>query len=235
MILYVNGDSHSAGAEALNSYAFANDDPLYYGLGRIPHPDNERVSYGCELANMLYAVLHCDAESASSNDRIIRTTYQYLDEEEKPDLLVIGWSTWEREEWWHDSTQRHWQVNTGGISDDWPTEIKEKYKPYIANLDWDHAMTVAHEKIYKLHNHLERLEINHLFFNTFEPFSNVSQVEWNNCYIEPYDTAYTYYNWLKEKGFATVNPTSHHYGPRAHTAWAEFLYQNYVQNLLTSK
>jgi hypothetical protein len=45
LILYVNGDSHSAGAEAVNDFCFANDDPLYYALGRIPHPDNERVSY----------------------------------------------------------------------------------------------------------------------------------------------------------------------------------------------
>ena len=74
MILYVNGDSHSAAAEAVNSYCFANDDPLYYALGRRPHPDNERVSYGCNIANELNAILHCDAESASSNTRIIRTT-----------------------------------------------------------------------------------------------------------------------------------------------------------------
>ena len=60
MILYVNGDSHSAGAEAVNPYCFAIDDPLYWGLGRRPHPDNERVSYGCQLANKLGAVLHCD-------------------------------------------------------------------------------------------------------------------------------------------------------------------------------
>ena len=72
MILYVNGDSHSAGAEAVNDYCFAEDDPFYYALGRIPHPDNERASYGCNIANELFAILHCDAESASSNSRIIR-------------------------------------------------------------------------------------------------------------------------------------------------------------------
>jgi len=40
MILYVNGDSHTAGAEAVNSHAFADDDPAYKHLGRLPHPDN---------------------------------------------------------------------------------------------------------------------------------------------------------------------------------------------------
>jgi hypothetical protein len=98
LILYVNGDSHSAGAEAINSFAFANDDPQYKYLGRVPHPDNLFVSYGNILAKNLSAELYCDAESDSSNDLIIRTTKHYL-KNNRPDLIVIGWSTWEREEW----------------------------------------------------------------------------------------------------------------------------------------
>ena len=233
-ILYVNGDSNSAGAEAVNSYCFAEDDPLYWALGRRPHPDNERVSYGCELANMLYAVLHCDAESASSNDRIIRTTYNYLENEDAPDLVVIGWSTWERQEWWHEPTQRYWQVNAGGVGADWPAEIKEMYKPYIANLDYDRAVKHAHDKIYLLHKELDKLEINHIFFNTFEPIRSSNYENWEGSYVEPYNPEYTYYNWLKARGFKTVRPDSYHFGPDAHHAWAEFLYQNYVQKVLTN-
>ena len=124
MILYVNGDSHSAGAEAVNTHAFAEDDRLYWGLGRQPHPDNLRASYGCHLANHLGAILECDAESASSNKRIIRTTEEYLETNPKPDLIVIGWSTWEREEWYDSETDRYWQVNAGGIGHDWPNSIK---------------------------------------------------------------------------------------------------------------
>jgi hypothetical protein len=38
MILYVNGDSHTAAAEAVNPHAFAEDDPiaLFY-MGRALH------------------------------------------------------------------------------------------------------------------------------------------------------------------------------------------------------
>ena len=115
MILYVNGDSHTAAAEAVNSYAFAEDDGLYYGLGRRPHPDNERVSWGCELANHLRAILHCDAESASSNARIMRTTRAWLQQQDSLEdaLVVIQWSTWERQEWLYDNTW--YQVNASGI------------------------------------------------------------------------------------------------------------------------
>lgn len=233
MILYVNGDSHSAGAEAVNTYSFARDDSLYWNMDREPHPDNLRVSYGCELANMLGAILQCDAESASSNDRIIRTTYDSL-EIVKPELVIIGWSTWEREEWWHETTQRYWQVNAGGIGHDWPAEIKDQYRGYIANLNYDHAVRNAHGKIHQLHRYLADKQIPHIFFNTFEPFTNLPKFDWGNSYIHPYDPEYTYYNWLKACGFKTVRPDSYHFGPDAHRSWAEFLYQNYVQTLLTT-
>ena len=238
-ILYVNGDSNSAGAEALNTYCFAEDDPLYYALGRRPHPDNLRVSYGCELANLLGSVLVCNAESASSNDRIVRTTYEHLVGVQgmfngnKPDLIVIGWTTWEREEWWHPETNRYWQVNAGGIGHDWPDAIKKRYKDYIVDMDVQSAMRHAHGKIWQLHRDLVSKNINHLFFNCFEPFSTFTKVEWDNCFIEPYNPDYTYYNWLIQKGFKTVRPDSYHFGPDAHAAWAEFLYQTLIHKNLT--
>jgi hypothetical protein len=240
LILYVNGDSNSAGAEAVNSYCFAEDDPLYYGLGRQPHPDNLRVSYGCELANLIGAILECDAESASSNDRIVRTTYEHLTGVQgmfngnKPDLVVIGWTTWEREEWWDPESNRYWQVNAGGIGNDWPDKIKARYKDYIANINMPSAMSIACNKIWALHNDLQKKNINHLFFNCFEPLSRMPEAEWEGCYIEPYNPDFTYYNWLTKKGFKPVKPDSYHFGPDAHYAWAEFLYQTIVTKNLTS-
>ena len=35
-MIYVNGDSHCAGAEIINDFAFAEDDPNYTALGRRP-------------------------------------------------------------------------------------------------------------------------------------------------------------------------------------------------------
>jgi hypothetical protein len=235
MILYVNGDSNSAGAEAVNSYAFAEDDPLYWGLGRKPHPDNERVSYGAELANLMGAIMDCDAESASSNDRIIRTTNDYLNQGGEPDLIVIGWSTWEREEWWDEETQRYWQINAGGIGEDWPTTIKDKYKKWAVSHNYQDALIEQHTKIWNFHIHLRNLKIKHLFFSCFQPLAmhNFRFSDWDQSYVEPYDPNCTYYNWLKSKGFNTVNPASYHFGPDAHAAWAEFLFQQLVQRNLT--
>ena len=218
MILYVNGDSHSAGAEAVNSFAFANDDPQYKYLGRSSHPDNLFVSYGNVLAKNLSAELYCDAESASSNDRIIRTTRHYL-KNNRPDLIVIGWSTWEREEWLYEG--QYWQINAGGVGDDWPAAIKQQYKHWVNNIDHKQKEQESHEKIWQFHNELS--DIPHLFFNSYSALDRTIQHDWGNNYLYPYDINMTYYNWLVKQGYQTVNPKSYHFGPNAHKVWATHL------------
>ena len=235
MILYVNGDSHSAAAEAVNPHCFADDDPLYYALGRIPHPDNERVSYGCNIANELYAVLHCDAESASSNSRIIRTTRNYLKNEGHPDLVIIGWATWEREEWLHNNV--YWQI-TGSGTDNVPRELQEKYKTWVIETANNYASNelAQHESIWNFHLELKQQNIPHLFFNTYSYFGHVvlndlPKYDWGQNYLEPYNENFTYYYWLKNQGIKTVNPESYHFGPDAHKKWAEFLLPRLTQLL----
>lgn len=247
MILYVNGDSHSAGAEAVNTYAFAEDDPLYWALGRQPHPDNLKVSYGCELANMMYAVLRCDAESAASNDRIFRTTWNHLQgvqglPVDRPDYIVIGWTTWEREEWLHNGI--YYQVTASGY-DTVPAELRTQYKKWVIEQSnhevINNKIARAHNRIWQLHKDLNSKNIPHLFFNTYSDFGHIKNLgylgteeqDWEGSYIDPYTRLGTYYEWCLANGFKTVNPTSYHFGADAHSAWATHLYQNFVQKALT--
>ena len=139
MILYVNGDSHTAAAEAVNTYSFANDDIQYVVQGRRPHPDNLAVSWGMRLSKNLGLGLKCDAQTSASNDRIIRTTNEFIDR--RGDLgypytvVVIGWSTWEREEWWDNEANEWVQVTAAGV-DSVPDKWRDRYRSYIANLDY---------------------------------------------------------------------------------------------------
>jgi hypothetical protein len=98
MILYVNGDSHTAAAEAVNPHAFAMDDRSLFYMGRAPHPDNIAVSWGKLLSQALRAGFHCGAESASSNTRILRTTREWLNTQtfNQDILIIVQWTTWER-------------------------------------------------------------------------------------------------------------------------------------------
>jgi hypothetical protein len=228
LILYVNGDSHSAGAEAVNSFAFANDDPQYKYLGRLPHPDNLFVSYGNVLAKNLSAELYCDAESASSNDRIIRTTKHYL-RTNRPDLIVIGWSTWEREEWLYEG--QYWQINAGGVGDDWPDAVKQQYKHWVNNIDHKKKQQEAEEKIWALHQELTNIP--HLFFNSYSALESAEHCEWGHNYLHPHNGNRTYYRWLLDQGFETVNPKSYHFGTDAHLSWANYLTNVINESIIT--
>jgi hypothetical protein len=229
MILYVNGDSHSAAAEAVNPHAFAADDSLYWGLGRQPHPDNLRVSYGCELANFLNAILVCDAESAASNVRIVRTTRNWL-KENTCDLLVIQWSTWEREEWLYEDI--YYQVNGSGI-DQVPQSLQEKYRHYITGINWKQKEQEAHDLIWQFHQELNDQNIKHVFFNGNNYFGSVpTRHKWGASYIDPYNSKMTYNQWLLDNGYKTVSRNSYHFGEDAHSAWASFMLQYITNNKL---
>lgn len=227
MILYVNGDSHAAAAECVNPHAWAEDDGLYWGLGRQPHPENLRASFGCELANSLNAILVCEAQAGGSNDRIIRTTRDWL-KNNSADLVIIQWSTWEREEWFHNDTW--WQVNASG-TDHVPQELQEKYRHYILGIDWQEKTQQAHQAIWQFHNELMDQNIKHVFFNGNNNFSTVKkQLEWGKHYLSPYNPSKTYDAILRHSGFSPVNSNSWHFGHDAHCFWAKLMLQYITDN-----
>lgn len=232
MILYVNGDSHSAGAEAINSYAFAEDDYSLQSHGRKPHPDNLAVSYGQQLADNLGYDLICEAESGSSNERIIRTTREYLSKDNIPELIVIGWSTWEREEFLIDGVYYQFSGGIRGIG--WSDTIKELYKNWVVDAQSYKRAGFWHDQIYKFHLELLDKNIKHLFFNTYTAFNHdfIKPNDWGDNYINPYQDDYTYSNWLKNQGCTTVNPNSYHFGTDAHQKWANYLTKNIKESIM---
>jgi hypothetical protein len=231
MILYVNGDSHTAAAEAMNSHAFAEDDPELYYLGRLPHPENLQVSWGKLLSLALNSGFHCDAESASSNSRILRTTRAWLAEREnslEDILIVIQWSTWEREEWLYDGV--YYQVNGSGI-DQVPAEAQERYRNYIIGLDWRQKTEQAHNDIWTFHQELMVQNIPHVFFNGNNDFGSIQdQKDWGLSYIAPYEPDGTYHSQLQSAGIETVMPDSYHYGRNGHAWWFKYLLNYLMSN-----
>ena len=232
MILYVNGDSHTAAAEAVNNHSFAEDDSKYWYLERRPHPDNLAVSWGKLLSERLKSSFICDAESASSNDRIIRTTKNWIQSNEKElyrTVMVIQWSTWEREEWQIDG--KYYQVNASGI-DIVPESHQQQYKEYVANIDWNKKTEQAHLTIWNFHLYLQTLGVKHVFFNGNNSFENITNPQdWGTGYIEPYDPNSTYDAVLKAK-HDTVSPASYHYGAQAHRQWANYILHYLLDNQL---
>ena len=229
-VLYVNGDSHTAAAEAMNNHAFAMDDGALFYLGRRPHPANLAVSWGQALSVALKTSFHCDAESASSNQRILRTTREWVKQPRNQDaLLIIQWSTWEREEW-QDEHGTYFQVNASGI-DDVPESMKLQYKQFVANVDWNACTQMWHDRIWKFHQELEEQEIPHIFFNGNNDFSTIAdQYDWGTSYINPYNSNSTFDAILKQNSYQTVAPDSWHFGQEAHSFWANYVLQYIVRN-----
>jgi len=233
MILYVNGCSHSAAAEAAVPHAWACDDGALWKSGTEPHPANLAVSYGQHIADAVGAELVCEASSGGSNDRIIRTTKQWI--ERNPDKLqhtfmVLQWTTWEREEWFYNNVW--WQVNASGI-DTVPPELEERYKKFIIDVDWSVKTPEAHDKIWAMHLYLKELGIRHLFFSGHSTFSDIQkQHDWGRSYMHPYSREDSYHNWLKNNGGTYANPQSYHFDAKSHCIWAEHVLQYIKDNNL---
>ena len=229
MILFVNGDSHAAAAEAVNPYAFAEDDADLAPLGRTPHPANLAVSWGRLLSLTLKSGFHCAAESASSNSRILRTTRDWLRQQVSYNdmLVIIQWSTWEREEWLHEGVC--YQVGASGI-DHVPQALQEKYRNFVIGTDWELKTQQAHSEIWQFHRELHLNHVRHVFFNGNSDFSGVAnRHDWGVNYMAPYDPDNTYDRVLRNGGFATVRPDSWHFGEAAHCFWAEHVL-NYIKH-----
>ena len=234
MILYVNGDSHTAAAEAVNQHAFAEDDPLLCYLGRVPHPANLVVSWGRQLADTIKATFKCEAESASSNLRIMRTArvWAQAHKHRRDHLMIIQWSTWERTEWIID--HQTYQINASGL-DHIPNSHQDRYRQWIQDIDWQAVTERAHLDIWQFHQHLLELGISHVFFNGNNHFGSITQdqrYDWGHHYIGPYDASGTFTQWLLNNGHDTVAPNSWHFGRAAHAAWSRFVLQYCIANKL---
>ena len=234
MKLYVNGDSHAAAAEAVNAHVFAEDDSKYFYLGRAPHPENFKVSWARQLASTFKSALYCDAEAASSNQRILRTSRAWLEVNKSQlseVLVIIQWSTWERQEW-QDTDGTYYQVNASGI-DDVPTQWQERYKKFIADVNWEDCRNHWHDEIWQFHCELETKKVKHVFFNGNTSFKGIlNQHIWGNSYIDPYSESQTYDQILKNNGIDTVGPASWHFGKDGHSFWHKFMLQYVIANQL---
>lgn len=232
MILYVNGDSHTAAAEAVTPHAFAEDDPALFYMGRAPHPDNLSVSWGRLLSLTLQASFHCGAESASSNTRILRTAREWIKDTKLLDetLIIIQWSTWEREEWLHNGV--YYQVGSSGL-DHVPQELQEKYKHYVIGTDWEYKTQQAHTEIWGFHQELANQGIKHIFFNGNNDFGKIAdQKDWGVNYVNPYDSKSTYDALIRAQGINTVAPNSWHFGKDGHSYFHRFMLQYIINNKL---
>jgi len=204
MTLYANGDSHTH--------------------AQLLQPHQKFCSI---VANEFDLKVVNQAQGGASNARILRTTREYLANNPAPNLIIIGWSTWEREEWIYKG--HYYNVNSSG-HDALPSELHDVYKQWVTEQTSDTLNTKSqywHQEIYKFHLELEQQNIKHLFFNCMYNFFEVAEtMDWNNAYLGPYNNEQSYYWWLTGQGI--LADQWYHFGANGHCAWGSKLI-NYIK------
>lgn len=222
MNIYFDGDDHVYGTEL--------DDP-------------DRQGQAAHLANFFDAEYVNHAVPGSSVDQILWRTRDCINQCKQsgdwPDLIVLGFPEWNRDDWFVNGQYR--SANQSEIN--YPKHVnaqrQQYYKETIAsNARYLGAMAKYYNNVlYNLHTELFYLGIPHLFFNTVTSLRcdrDVMTFDWAGYYINPYQLTFNYRNWCRYQGFTEITAGKFHYGTEANEAWASMLY-DYIQqqNLLT--
>jgi hypothetical protein len=215
--LWINGDSHTAG-----SYS----------------PCNVEQPFALQLAQALDLEYTNIALPGGSNKRIIRTTIEALPKLNPLEtFILIGWSSWERTEWywnnqWHaicgdpgyhmpEFARARWQQHADHYANQFDSKISD-HDLWTKSKEQEHAIWVFHQL---LHN----LGYKFLFFlgcaNAFRwesTHETSSQLPWlpDTWAHDPYQpTGFSEY--CQARGH--VRDDKWHYGPEAHNDYADYL------------
>lgn len=231
MKIFFNGDSHTDGAELLD-------------------PTNEAYSY--RLAKLLDAeIVGNPAVSGASNDRILRTTEDFLrDCEEYPNLIVIGWSEPIRYDWFYNGQYRTCRSETDGFSikdSENHDPLRYQYLIDILRNDMGYVHSIYQQnQMYNLHEKLDYLNIPHLFFNAhmsfeycltktkqFLPYIEHYKFNWNNCFWNPYENIDgCFLDWGRARGYSVTE--YNHLDKDAHNDFSHLLFNYIKDNIIKS-
>jgi hypothetical protein len=215
--LWVNGDSHTAG-----SYS----------------PCNVEQPFAKQLAQALDLEYTNIALPGGSNNRIIRTTIEALPQlEPQETFILIGWSSWERTEWYWNN---QWYAICGDPGYDIPEFAKSRWRQHadhyanqfdnkISDHDlWTKSKEQEHA-IWAFHQLLHNLGYKFLFFlGCANPFrwestqETSSQLPWlqNTWAHDPYQPT-GFSEFCESRGHKKDDRW--HFGQAAHTDWADYL------------
>ena len=224
--LYVNGDSHVAGAYLDNLY----------------QPD---ISFAGQLAKRYNLEYINDAKAGGSNDRIIRITKEYLKNADPSATAVfIVWSTFERTEWFY---QNQWIPICGhpGYEPRWDKKLRDIWSQYTdafwndnnekSSIFYFSRAIETQYKIKEFSNWLTSNGFRHLFChaqNSFFYKKTGFEIGWNDniwLFNKPYDNTITFYNKSLRSGH---QPDAwSHFGETAHTDYADYISKEFIKFL----
>jgi hypothetical protein len=217
--LWVNGDSHTAGSHS---------------------PVNITNTFAKQIAGHFDSTYTNISLPGGSNQRIIRTTIEALPNlDPKDTFILIGWSSWERTEWyyngqWHkivgdpgynipDFIQLRWKENNEYFQRHFVDRTAEQ-EIWRCAKEQEHAIWTFHQLLNNLgYRFLFYLGCEYPFFYQEELDKKMdSKLPWlpGTWAHDPYqETGFSHYS--QQQGF--VRDNRWHFGQDAHDAWAQVL------------
>lgn len=217
--LWVNGDSHTAG-----SYS----------------PSDISNNFACQTARYFDLEYTNIALPGGSNQRIIRTTTEALPDLDPADtFILIGWSSWERTEWYFNNK---WHAISGDPGYDIPEFIQQRWQEnheyfqrhfvdrtaeqeiWRCGKEQEHAIYTFHKLLHNLgYKFLFFLGCEYPFFQQEEDGGRINaELPWlpGTWAHDPYrETGFSHHS--RQQGF--YRDQKWHYGQDAHDAWAQVL------------
>lgn len=229
--LYVNGCSHSAGAEISRPGFYRQQYDLDHSFGGL-------------IAQKYNLVHYNDACPGGSNNLIQTTTVQSiltLLETYHPSeiFVIIGWTGYDRSEVGFGNDLYKFIPNTDIKG--WPDRINNSYKSWIMSFDHDVAMNNFLLQYGLVTTFLKYHNIRYYFFNSiipaFEPRVNalhevlgkkpnhhlIKMMREDSRFLDPFNGEMTFFHILKQNYDSTKNGRWYHFTEDGHVAWAEFL------------
>jgi len=235
-VLYVNGCSHSCGAEI-----------SYPGSHRTP--EDLAGSWGGQLADRFGLVHYNDAISGQDNQAIVSTTIHSilkLLDQYKPEeiLIVIGWTGLERDHYIYENTRYRFVPGCQKLPffNNWPEQVKNTFHNWVMGVDLKNGTHNKFALIYfSLVNFLKQYGIDYYCFNALHaiqyPEQNLlheldhnrptikifDQIKNDINYFEPLTWEYTYFEYMKARYDPHIDGRNFHFVKSAQTDWANIL------------
>jgi hypothetical protein len=235
-LLYVNGCSHSCGAEI-----------SYVGSCRVP--EDLTNSWAGQLASRFNLEHVNSAISGQDNLAIlsssIHSILNLLDRCPAEDILVIiGWSGLERDHFIYDDVLYRFVpgCETLPYFKAWPNIVQTAFYNYILGTDLDSSNYNKFSLIYyAMTNFLKLHNIDYYYFNalhavnypnknllhevdnqlpTVKIFENIQN---DTNYLEPMNWEMTYYNYMRIRHDGHIDGRNHHFLADAQSEWADIL------------
>jgi hypothetical protein len=235
-LLYVNGCSHSCGAEI--SYPDSHRTP-----------DDLKGSWGGQLASRFNLIHYNDAIAGQDNHSIMSSTIHsvlnLLDQYNANEILVIiGWTGFERDHFIYQDKKYRF---VPGCQDrpffkQWPDVVQNAFHNYILGIDLKSNTNNKFSLIYySLVNFLKLHNVDYYFFNALHavqyPAKNLlhetsndnptikifDQIQSDSNYLEPLNWDLTYYAYMKSRFDGHIDGRNHHFLASDQTTWANIL------------